>query len=114
MAGARAPQLVQLLLLMTVVTGLVDAVSYLALGRVFVANMTGNAAGGARDVRPHQPHHLMCSWPARAWTVSYRGTRCSDTQTSWGGRLGSLGFPPGGQVSGQLAEGCQAPARPPQ
>lgn len=42
MAGARAPQLVRLLLLMTVVTGLVDAVSYLALGRVFVANMTGN------------------------------------------------------------------------
>ncbi|MEU3844746.1 YoaK family protein [Streptomyces sp. NPDC028635] len=31
-----------LLLILTVVTGLVDAVSYLALGRVFVANMTGN------------------------------------------------------------------------
>ncbi len=31
-----------LLLLLTVVTGVVDAVSYLALGRVFVANMTGN------------------------------------------------------------------------
>jgi uncharacterized membrane protein YoaK (UPF0700 family) len=30
------------LLTLTVVTGLVDAVSYLALGRVFVANMTGN------------------------------------------------------------------------
>src|SRR5215831_19977386 len=30
------------LVLLTVVTGLVDAVSYLALGRVFVANMTGN------------------------------------------------------------------------
>lgn len=29
-------------MLLTVVTGLVDAVSYLALGRVFVANMTGN------------------------------------------------------------------------
>jgi uncharacterized membrane protein YoaK (UPF0700 family) len=27
---------------MTVVTGLVDAFSYLALGHVFVANMTGN------------------------------------------------------------------------
>src|SRR6185369_13926638 len=27
---------------MTVVTGLVDAVSYLSLGRVFTANMTGN------------------------------------------------------------------------
>jgi uncharacterized membrane protein YoaK (UPF0700 family) len=31
-----------LLLVLTVVTGLVDAVSILALGRVFVANMTGN------------------------------------------------------------------------
>jgi uncharacterized membrane protein YoaK (UPF0700 family) len=31
-----------LLLLLTVVTGLVDAVSYLKLGHIFVANMTGN------------------------------------------------------------------------
>jgi uncharacterized membrane protein YoaK (UPF0700 family) len=31
-----------LLLMLSVVTGLVDAVSYLALGHVFVANMTGN------------------------------------------------------------------------
>ncbi|MDT4991474.1 MAG: hypothetical protein QOH97_1366, partial [Actinoplanes sp.] len=31
-----------LMLLLTVVTGLVDAFSYLLLGRVFVANMTGN------------------------------------------------------------------------
>ncbi|POX57250.1 DUF1275 domain-containing protein [Streptomyces sp. Ru71] len=31
-----------LLLTLTVVTGLVDAVSYLGLGRVFVGNMTGN------------------------------------------------------------------------
>jgi uncharacterized membrane protein YoaK (UPF0700 family) len=31
-----------LLLILTVVTGVVDAVSILALGRVFVANMTGN------------------------------------------------------------------------
>jgi uncharacterized membrane protein YoaK (UPF0700 family) len=42
-----------LLLLLTVVTGLVDSFSYLQLGRVFVANMTGNvvflafAVGGA-------------------------------------------------------------------
>ncbi|HSZ38666.1 MAG TPA: YoaK family protein [Trebonia sp.] len=32
----------RLLLLLTIVTGVVDAVSILALGRVFVANMTGN------------------------------------------------------------------------
>jgi uncharacterized membrane protein YoaK (UPF0700 family) len=31
-----------LLILLTVVTGVVDAVSYIALGHVFVANMTGN------------------------------------------------------------------------
>ncbi|HEX3930114.1 MAG TPA: YoaK family protein [Nocardioides sp.] len=31
-----------LLILLTIVTGLVDAFSYLSLGRVFVANMTGN------------------------------------------------------------------------
>lgn len=42
-----------LLLILTVVTGVVDAVSFIALGRVFVANMTGNvvflgfAVGGA-------------------------------------------------------------------
>jgi uncharacterized membrane protein YoaK (UPF0700 family) len=44
-----------LLLILTFVTGLVDAVSYLNLGHVFVANMTGNvvflgfALAGARD-----------------------------------------------------------------
>ncbi len=32
----------QLLVMLTVVTGVVDAVSYIALGHVFVANMTGN------------------------------------------------------------------------
>jgi uncharacterized membrane protein YoaK (UPF0700 family) len=42
--GRTAPfgPLPPLLIAMTVVTGLVDAFSYLALGHVFVANMTGN------------------------------------------------------------------------
>ena len=40
--GDRHGPLPPLLLVLTVVTGLVDAVSYLSLGRVFVANMTGN------------------------------------------------------------------------
>ncbi|HEV7649820.1 MAG TPA: YoaK family protein [Actinophytocola sp.] len=35
-------RLVALLLVLTAVTGIVDAVSYLRLGHVFVANMTGN------------------------------------------------------------------------
>ncbi|MFD5708794.1 YoaK family protein [Streptomyces pharetrae] len=41
-AGDPHGPLPPLMLTLTVVTGLVDAVSYLALGHVFVANMTGN------------------------------------------------------------------------
>jgi uncharacterized membrane protein YoaK (UPF0700 family) len=41
-AGDRHGPLAPVLLALTVVTGLVDAVSYLKLGHVFVANMTGN------------------------------------------------------------------------
>lgn len=40
--GRHADSLVRALFLLTAVTGIVDAVSYLDLGRVFVANMTGN------------------------------------------------------------------------
>jgi uncharacterized membrane protein YoaK (UPF0700 family) len=52
--GSGHGPLPPLLVLLTVGTGLVDAVSYLALGHVFVANMTGNvvflgfALAGAR------------------------------------------------------------------
>src|SRR5690242_7482958 len=41
-AGTDYGPLVPLLIVMTFVTGLVDAFSYLVLGHVFVANMTGN------------------------------------------------------------------------
>ena len=44
---------VGLLLLLTAVTGLIDAVSYLRLGRVFVANMTGNVVFLGFSVSPH-------------------------------------------------------------
>ena len=40
--GGRHGPLPQFLVALTVVTGLVDAFSYLVLGHVFVANMTGN------------------------------------------------------------------------
>jgi uncharacterized membrane protein YoaK (UPF0700 family) len=42
MAETQPRDLAALLLTLTVVTGVVDAVSFLGLGRVFVANMTGN------------------------------------------------------------------------
>jgi uncharacterized membrane protein YoaK (UPF0700 family) len=41
-AGSGHGPLPPLLVILTIVTGLVDAVSYVALGHVFVANMTGN------------------------------------------------------------------------
>jgi uncharacterized membrane protein YoaK (UPF0700 family) len=41
------------LLTLTIVTGLIDAVSYLRLGRVFVANMTGNVVFLGLSVQPH-------------------------------------------------------------
>ena len=53
MQDALHGPLTLLLIVLTVVTGIVDAVSYLELGHVFVANMTGNivflgfAAAGA-------------------------------------------------------------------
>jgi uncharacterized membrane protein YoaK (UPF0700 family) len=43
-SDAQHGPLPALLLILTMVTGLVDAVSYLRLGHVFVANMTGNIA----------------------------------------------------------------------
>jgi uncharacterized membrane protein YoaK (UPF0700 family) len=46
-------QTVAALLALTVVTGLVDAVSYLTLGRVFVANMTGNVVFLGLGANPH-------------------------------------------------------------
>ncbi len=41
-AGDRHGPLVPMMVALTLLTGLVDAVSYLRLGHVFVANMTGN------------------------------------------------------------------------
>src|ERR1700722_20374231 len=46
-AGKKQGPLPALLLTLTVLTGVVDAVSILALGRVFVANMTGNVVFAA-------------------------------------------------------------------
>ncbi len=60
-AGSVQHPLTRALLVLTFTTGLVDAVSYLGLGRVFTANMTGNivllgfgiaGAGGLRVVPP--------------------------------------------------------------
>ena len=63
----RGLRLVFVLLGLTVVSGLIDAVSYLGLGHVFTANMTGNvvvlgfaAAGAPGFSVPHTATSLVC------------------------------------------------------
>ncbi|MGW1982086.1 YoaK family protein [Streptomyces collinus] len=63
----RGVRLVAVLLVLTVVSGLIDAVSYLGLGRVFTANMTGNvvvlgfaAAGAPGFSVPGTATSLVC------------------------------------------------------
>ncbi|MET8243201.1 YoaK family protein [Streptomyces sp. NPDC005202] len=63
---ARGLRLVAVLLGLTVVSGLIDAVSYLGLGHVFTANMTGNvvvlgfaAAGAPGFSVPHTATSLV-------------------------------------------------------
>ncbi|MFK0021609.1 YoaK family protein [Streptomyces sp. NPDC090798] len=64
---ATGVRLVVVLLSLTVVSGLIDAVSYLGLGHVFTANMTGNvvvlgfaAAGAPGFSIPHTSTSLAC------------------------------------------------------
>jgi uncharacterized membrane protein YoaK (UPF0700 family) len=54
-------QTVAALLVLTSVTGLVDAVSYLRLGHVFVANMTGNVVFLGFSVDPHSGLSTLAS-----------------------------------------------------
>ncbi|MEV0231318.1 YoaK family protein [Nonomuraea sp. NPDC050786] len=64
-----------LLILLAVVTGLVDAISFLGLGRVFVANMTGNivflgfALAGDREMSAWASLLALAAFGAGAWTV---------------------------------------------
>jgi uncharacterized membrane protein YoaK (UPF0700 family) len=70
-----------LMLALTVVTGLVDAVSYLALGHVFVANMTGNvvflgfALAGAAHLSALASAVSLASFLAGALAGGGLGTR---------------------------------------
>ena len=62
-------QTVACLLILTAVTGLVDAVSYLRLGHVFVANMTGNVVFLGFSLDPHSGLSALTSLVAIAGFV---------------------------------------------
>src|SRR2546426_2711646 len=63
--------LVRALIGLTVVTGLVDAISFLGLGHIFTANMTGNvvflgfAAGGAPGISAARSIRALCAFAGR-------------------------------------------------
>ncbi|MEU6599787.1 YoaK family protein [Streptomyces flaveolus] len=79
--GDRHGPLPPLMLTLTVVTGLVDAVSYLALGHVFVANMTGNvvflgfALAGAQTLSVLASVVALAAFLTGALTGGRLGTR---------------------------------------
>ena len=70
------------LLLLTFATGIVDAVSLLALGHVFVANMTGNVIFLGFWFVPHSGVDMTAAViafvsfvaGARCWAAGWRGT----------------------------------------
>ncbi|GAA1413404.1 YoaK family protein [Kitasatospora putterlickiae] len=88
-ADPRHGPLVPMLLVLTVVTGLVDAVSYLALGHVFVANMTGNvvflgfALAGAPGLSATASLAALAAFLAGAWA----GGRLAERRPGHRGRL---------------------------
>jgi len=71
--------LVALMILLSAVTGLVDAVSVLGLGKVFTANMTGNVVflGFA-----------LADVPGFDWTLYVTGLVCFAIGAAFAGRLG--------------------------
>jgi Protein of unknown function (DUF1275) len=89
-AGRHGP-LPPVLLSMTVVTGLVDAFSYLTLGHVFVANMTGNvvflgfALAGAPGFSISASLTALAAFAAGAFD---RPSRCRDNLSARPPRAG--------------------------
>jgi uncharacterized membrane protein YoaK (UPF0700 family) len=87
-AGSRESLLPPLLVLLTVVTGVVDAVAYLALGHVFVANMTGNvvflgfAAAGAGGLSVGGSLVALASFLVGAAAGSRLGARLTEDRLS--------------------------------
>ncbi|MEQ4718446.1 YoaK family protein [Nonomuraea sp. B19D2] len=78
-----------LLILLALVTGLVDAISFLGLGRVFVANMTGNivflgfALAGDQELSKWASPLALAAFGAGAWTAGQVTRRTSDARRAF-------------------------------
>ena len=87
--NSRHGPLAPLLVTLTFVTGLVDAFSYLALGHVFVANMTGNVVFLGFALAGAQGFSITASLIALAafWCGAVVGGRVGATLGDHRGRL---------------------------
>src|ERR1700730_10773193 len=100
---------------LTVVTGLVDAVSYLALGHVFVANMTGNviflglSAFGAPGISAVTSLTSIAAFLA----AGVAGGRMVRAHTHRGRLLAHVGAARGRRGRGRCARGRAPAAAPP-
>jgi uncharacterized membrane protein YoaK (UPF0700 family) len=101
--GSR--QTVAALLALTAVTGLVDAVSYLRLGRVFVANMTGNVVFLGFSADPHSGLSPAASLIAIAGFVlgSLAGGRVAHTMAARADRWLATAFTAEAVILGLVA-----------
>lgn len=86
-------ELTPVLLGLTAATGVIDAISYLGMGRVLVANMTGNVVflgfPSPEPADPAAPHGRLSSW---RWGPSWRARQSvvgSDVQSEAVGGGGS-------------------------
>jgi len=75
--GGEYGPLPPLLVAMTAVTGLVDAFSYLVLGHVFVANMTGNVVFLAFALAGARGHQARSASGGRSYVTHRHAERLS-------------------------------------
>ncbi|WP_226900648.1 YoaK family protein [Nonomuraea phyllanthi] len=78
-----------LLILLAMVTGFVDAVSFLGLGHVFVANMTGNivflgfALAGSQEIMIWAPALALACFAAGAWSAGLLARRMGNARLAF-------------------------------
>ena len=90
-AAQTGQLLARLLLVLTAVTGMVDAASYLALGHVFTANMTGNvvllafAAAGANGPSVSRSGAALAAFALGASMAGRIAARADDSRHKWTG-----------------------------
>src|SRR2546425_6497991 len=83
------PRLTALLLVLTITTGVIDAVSVLGLGRVFTANMTGNivflgfALAGVPGFSPRRSVAALAAFLVGAVIGGLLGGRLDGSRRRW-------------------------------